>query len=168
MVYIIPALIVLVMALGLKKDVPVYTTFISGVENGLKTVISIFPALVAILSASAMLRASGLIDTLSSVLAPLFNMLKIPVEILPLALIRPISGGGSIGLLTDTIKTFGIHSRIALCACILCASTETTFYTISVYFGDTSVKYTKRVILAAVFGDFVGILCASFLSMINF
>ena len=159
---------VLVRALGLKKDVPVYTTFISGVENGLKTVISIFPALVAILSAAGMLRESGLIDALSTVLAPLFNMLKIPVEILPLALIRPISGGGSIGLLTDTIKTFGIHSRIALCACILCASTETTFYTISVYFGDTSVKYTKRVILAAVFGDFVGILCASFLSMINF
>jgi len=168
LVYIIPALIILVLALGLKKGVPVYTTFISGVENGLKTVVSILPALVAILSASGMLRASGVIDALSTFLAPVFNALKIPVEILPLALIRPISGGGSIGLLTDNIKTFGIHSRIALAACILCASTETTFYTISVYFRPTSVKYTKRVIFAAVFGDFVGILCASFLSMINF
>ncbi len=168
MVYIIPALIILVLVFGLKKGVPVYTAFISGVENGLKTVISILPALVAILSASAMLRESGLIDALSKALAPLFNTLKIPVEILPLALIRPISGGGSIGLLTDTIKTFGVHSRIALCACILCASTETTFYTVSVYFGGTNVKYTKRVIFAAVFGDFVGILCASLLSMIKF
>ena len=168
MVYIIPALIILVLVSGLKKGIPCYTTFISGVESGLKTVVSIFPALVAILSAAAMLRQSGLIDALSALFAPIFNLLKIPVEILPLALIRPISGGGSIGLLTDTIKTFGIHSRVALCACILCASTETTFYTISVYFGNTSVKYTKRVILAAVFGDFVGILCASFLSMINF
>ncbi len=168
MVYIIPALIILVLVSGLKKGVPCYTTFISGVESGLKTVVSIFPALVAILSASAMLRESGLIDALSQVLAPFFNLLKIPVEILPLALIRPISGGGSIGLLTDTIKTFGVNSRIALAACILCASTETTFYTISVYFGGTSVKYTKRVIFAAVFGDFVGILCASCLSMINF
>lgn len=168
MVYIIPALIILVLLLGLKKGVPCYSTFISGVESGLKTVVSIFPALVAILSASGMLRASGLIDALSQVLAPLFNLLKIPVEILPMALIRPISGGGSIGLLTDTIKTFGFQSRVALCACILCASTETTFYTLSVYFGNTSVKYTKRVILASIFGDFVGILCASFLSMINF
>ncbi len=168
MVYIIPILIILVLVTGLKKGVPCYNTFISGVETGLKTVVSIFPALVAILSASAMLRASGLVDALSHILAPVFNTLKIPVEILPLALIRPISGGGSIGLLTDTIKTFGVHTRAALAACILCASTETTFYTLSVYFGSTSVKYTKRVIMAAVFGDFVGILCASFLSLINF
>ena len=168
MVYIIPALIILTLASGLKKGVPCYTTFISGVEDGLKTVLSILPALVAILSASAMLRTSGLIDALSQVLSPVFNVLKIPAELLPLALIRPISGGGSIGLLTDTIKTFGTSSRITLAACILCASTETTFYTISVYFGATSVKYTKRVIFAAVFGDFVGILCASLLSTINF
>lgn len=168
MVYVIPALIILVLVFGLKKGVPVYSTFISGVETGLKTVISIFPALVAILSAAGMLRASGLVDALSNLIAPAFNILKIPVEILPLAIIRPISGGGSIGLLTDAIKTFGVHSRIALTACILCASTETTFYTLSVYFGNTSVKYTKRVIFAAVFGDFVGILCASYLSLINF
>ena len=168
MIYVIPALIILILISGLKQGVPCYTTFISGAESGMKTVLSIFPALVAILLASSMLRASGVIDALSSLLSPIFSALKIPSEILPLALIRPISGGGSIGLLTDTIKTFGFHSRIALCACILCASTETTFYTISVYFGKTSVKYTKRVILAAVFGDFVGILCASFLSMINF
>ena len=168
MVYVIPALIILVLVSGLKKGVPCYSTFISGVETGLKTVIAILPPLVAILSASAMLRASGLIDALSQFLAPVFSVFKIPVEILPLALIRPISGGGSIGLLTDTIKTFGVNSRIALTACILCASTETTFYTLSVYFGKTSVKYTKRVIFAAVFGDIVGILCASFLGMIKF
>lgn len=168
MVYVIPVLIILTLASAIKKGVPCYSTFISGVESGLSTAVSIFPALVAILTASGMLRASGLIDALSALLSPFFNLLKIPVEILPMALIRPISGGGSIGLLTDAIKTFGVTSRIALCACILCASTETTFYTLSVYFGNTSVKHTKRVVFAAVFGDFVGILCASFLSMINF
>lgn len=168
MVYIIPVLIILVLVTALKKGVPVYTTFISGAETGLKTVVSILPALIAILSASAMLRESGLIDVLSKAFAPLCSVFKIPTEILPLALIRPISGGGSIGLLTDTINTFGVESRIALCACILCASTETTFYTLSVYFGTTHIKYTKRVIFAAVFGDFVGILCASLLSTINF
>lgn len=168
MVYIIPALIILVLAVGLKKGIPCYNVFISGVEGGLKTVISILPALVAILSAAAMLRQSGLVDAISGILSPILSIFKIPVEILPLALIRPISGGGSIGLLTDTIKTFGVESRAALTACILCASTETTFYTLSVYFGATSVKHTKKVILAAVFGDFVGILCASALTLINF
>ena len=168
MVYIIPALIILILVFGTKKGIPCYNTFISGVEGGLRTVVSILPSLIAILSAAAMLRASGAIDALSKVLAPACNFLKIPTEIVPLALIRPISGGGSIGLLTDTIKTFGVTSRITLCACILCASTETTFYTLSVYFGGTRVKYTKRVIFAAVFGDLMGILCASLLSTINF
>jgi len=168
LVYIIPALIILILVFGTKKGIPCYNTFISGVEGGLRTVVSILPSLIAILSAAAMLRASGAIDALSKVLAPACNLLKIPTEIVPLALIRPISGGGSIGLLTDTIKTFGVTSRITLCACILCASTETTFYTLSVYFGPTRVKYTKRVIFAAVFGDLMGILCASLLSTINF
>ena len=168
MVYIIPVLIILILISGLKKGVPCYSTFISGVENGLKTVVSILPSLIAILSAAAMLRASGAIDAFSRILAPACNLFKIPTEIMPLALIRPISGGGSIGLLTDIIKTYGTKSAVTLAACILCASTETTFYTISVYFGQTGVKYTKRVILAAVFGDLVGILCASILSTINF
>lgn len=168
MVYIIPVLIILVLISALKKGVPCYTTFISGVEEGFKTIVSILPSLVAILSVSAMLRASGLIDALSKILAPACNLLNIPAEILPLALIRPMSGGGSIALLSDMLATYGTESRIALAACILCASTETTFYTVSVYFGATGVKYTKRVILAAVFGDFVGILCACSLSSIFF
>lgn len=151
-----------------KNGIPCYQVFIEGVEEGLKTVISIFPALVAILSAAAMLRESGAILVLSELLSPVTSFLKIPTEILPLALIRPLSGGGSIGLLTDTVKTYGADSQIARAACILCASTETTFYTIMVYFRRTKVKYTKRVILAAVFGDLVGILCASALSKINF
>lgn len=168
MVYIIPVLIILVLVFATKNGVPCYKTFISGVEDGLKTVLSILPCLIAILTASAMLRASGAIDAFSRILSPLCSLLKIPTEIVPLALIRPISGGGSIGLLTDILKAYGTSSRIALAACILCASTETTFYTVSVYFGATRVKYTKRVIFAAVFGDLVGILCASYLSTINF
>ena len=151
-----------------KNKVPCYQTFLDGVEEGLKTVISIFPALVAILSATAMLRTSGAISLLVNFLSPVTDFFKIPAEILPLALIRPLSGGGSIGLLTDTVKTYGPLSEIAKAACILCASTETTFYTIMVYFRRTKVKYTKRVILAAVFGDLVGFLTACALSKINF
>lgn len=115
-----------------------------------------------------MLRTSGAIEALAGLISPVTDFLKVPSELLPLALIRPLSGGGSIGLLTDTVRKFGADSEIAKAACILCASTETTFYTISVYFRRTGVKYTKRVILAAVFGDLVGILCACALSKINF
>ena len=168
MVYIVPVLIILILISALKKGVPCYSSFIQGAENGLKTVISLLPPLIAILSAAAMLRASGAIDAISRFLSPFLRSLNFPEEILPLALIRPISGSGALGLLTDTLKTFGVHSRASLAACILCASTETTFYTLSVYFAPTGVKYTKRVIFAALFGDFVGILCASLLSTINF
>ena len=161
-------MIILIFIAALRQKVPCYKVFLEGAEEGMKTVISIFPPLVAILSLSAMLRESGAIDALCAFLAPVTDFLKIPPEIMPLALIRPLSGSGSIALLTDIITTYGADSRIAIAACILCASTETTFYTISVYFGKTSVKYTKRVILAAVFGDFVGILCACSLSSIFF
>ena len=150
--------------LALKNRVNVYDAFIEGGETGLKTVISIYPALLAILSLTAMLRASGVIDALTQVLSPITTYLDIPAEILPLALIRPFSGGASIGLLTDIVVTYGPDSPISKMACILCASTETTFYTLMVYFKKTRVKYTKRVVLAAIFGDLVGILCASRLS----
>lgn len=166
--YIVPSLIILIISVALFKNVRVYHTFIEGVEDGIGTVMSIFPALVAILSVSAMLKASGAIDLITSVLTPVTSLFKIPSEILPLAIIRPMSGGGSIGLLSELVGDFGPESRIAKMACILCASTETTFYTVMVYFKKTKVKYTKRVLVSAIFGDLVGILCATLLSSINF
>ncbi|MBE7016078.1 MAG: spore maturation protein [Ruminococcaceae bacterium] len=146
------------------KGTQAYDAFIEGGEKGLKTVFAIFPALVAILSLSAMLNASGAVEYISGLLAPVCKLFHIPEEILPLAIIRPMSGGGSIGLLSQLVRDYGAESRIARMACILCASTETTFYTIMVYFKKTKVKYTKRVLTAAIFGDLVGILCASILS----
>lgn len=166
--YVIPILIILVLLSGLKNGVPCYKVFLEGAEEGMRTVLSVFPPLVAILAASAMLKESGAVSALCGILSPITDFFKIPSELMPLALIRPLSGGGSLALLTDMLSTYGADSRIALAACILCASTETTFYTISVYFGGTSVKYTKRVILAAVLGDLAGILCASALSAIIF
>lgn len=129
---------------------------------------SIIPPLVAILSVSAMLRECGAIDLLTDFLSPIADIFNIPTEIIPLAAIRPLSGSGALGLLTDTVKTYGADSRIARAACILCASTETTFYTISVYFGRTKVKYTKKVIIASVLGDLTGIAAACILSGIYF
>ncbi len=152
----------------MKKGVFVYEEFLAGAEEGIKTAFSILPALVAILSVSSMLRESGTITAVASFLQPVTDFLHIPSEILPLCIIRPLSGGGSIALLTDIIKTYGYGSLAARTACILCASTETTFYTIMVYFKKTKVKYIKRVIFASLFGDLVGILSASLLGMISF
>lgn len=166
--YILPVLIIAVLFTAIKNKAPVYQLFLEGAEDGLKILISLFPPMIAVLSMSAMLKESGLLDAFSSFVSPFTQKLGIPSEIIPLALLRPFSGGGSLGLLTDTVKTYGADSKIARAACILCASTETTFYTISVYFRRTNAKFLKSVILAAVIGDFVGLLCACFLSTINF
>lgn len=166
--YILPLLIVLVLFTAIKNKAPVYQLFLEGAEDGLKILISLFPPMIAVLSMSAILKESGLLTAFSSFVSPVTEKLGIPSEILPLALLRPFSGGGSLGLLTDTVKTYGADSNIARTACILCASTETTFYTISVYFRRTKVKFLKSVIISAVIGDLVGLLFACFLSKINF
>ena len=166
--YLLPILICLVIIIAVKNRAPVYQLFLEGAEDGLKILFSILPAMIAVLSMAEMLKASGALSAFTAFLSPFSEKLGIPSEILPLALLRPFSGGGSLGLLTDTVKTYGADSQIARAACILCASTETTFYTISVYFRKTSVKNTKAVIFAAIIGDFVGILCACWLSKINF
>lgn len=152
----------------MKNNIPVYSVFIDGAEEGFKTVCSILPPLIAILSVSAMLRESGALDLLTKALSPLASFFGMPTEIIPLAAVRPLSGSGALGLLTDAVNTYGAESRAAKAACILCASTETTFYTVSVYFGRTKVKYTKRVIIASVLGDLTGIAAACILSGINF
>ena len=168
MTYVLPFLIVLVLFSAIKNRAPVYQLFLEGAEDGLKILFSILPPMIAVLSMSAMLKESGLLTAFSSAVSPITQKIGIPSELLPLALLRPFSGGGSLGLLTDTVKTYGADSRIARAACVLCASTETTFYTISVYFRKTSVKHLKSVIIAAVIGDLTGLLCACFLTKINF
>lgn len=168
MIYAVPALITVILIYAVKSRTSAYSAFTDGAAEGFKTVISIFPSLVAVLSASAMLRTSGALDFLAGIIAPAADFLHIPSELIPLALIRPLSGSGAIGLLTDTVKTYGADSLISAAACILCASTETTFYTVSVYFGNTKVKYTKRVIFAAIVGDIAGLICACTLARLFF
>lgn len=168
MAYILPILLILVLLIAVKNKAPVYQLFLEGAEDGLKILLAVLPPMLAVLSMSAMLQSSGLLSAFVAFFAPFAKKLDIPSEILPLALLRPFSGGGSLGLLTDTIKTYGADSRISRAACILCASTETTFYTISVYFRKTSVRHLKPVIFAAIIGDLTGFFCACLLSKINF
>ena len=169
MQYIIPIIIIAILAIALIRKTPAYETFVSGAEDGLKIVIGIFPALLAVLTAAAMLRASGTIDIIINALSPVTNLLHIPKEVMPLALIRPISGSGSIGILSDTLTAYGADSQVGRIASVIMGSTETTFYCLCVYFAKTRVKHSLRAVPFAVIGDIAGLICAVVLiKLLNF
>lgn len=169
MQYIIPFILASILIIALVRKAPVYETFISGAEDGLKIVLGIFPALLAILTAAAMLRASGAIDLIINLISPVTDLLHIPREVMPLALIRPVSGSGALGMLTDILKNYGADGDIGKIASVIMGSTETTFYCLCVYFAKTKVKYTMRAIPCAVIGDIVGILVGVMLiKLVNF
>lgn len=163
MQYVIPAIIAIIILFSLKTRTGAYETFIEGAEEGMKIVMRIFPSLLAVLVAAQMLRTSGAIDMIINFCAPVTDFLHIPREVMPLALIRPVSGSGSLGILADILNTCGADSKAGMTASVIMGSTETTFYCLCVYFAGTKVKYTKRVIPCAVIGDIIGILTGVFI-----
>ncbi len=168
MKFVIPVIMILIIFKAHKSGVPVYTSFCSGVENGMKTVLGIFPVIVAITMAVSMMRASGLLEIVTGFIKPATDFLHIPEEVMPLALIRPVSGGGALGILSNILKQYSPDSRIGIIASIIMGSTETTFYTLMVYFKNTRVKYNSHIIPAAVFGDIVAVLAGVWASAIIF
>ena len=158
MIYIIPAIIAVVLIVSLAKKLPSYELFIDGAEEGMKIVAGIFPPLVAVLTAAYMLRTSGTLDLIISFLSPITGF--IPAEVMPLALIRPISGSGAIGILSEILNTHGADSEIGRIASVIMGSTETTFYCLCVYFAKTRVKHNLKAVPFAAAGDIVGILMA--------
>lgn len=162
---IMPIVVFFAVMLPLIKRKNAYSEFLSGAEDGMKTVASIFPPLVGMMCAAAMMRESGLLSAVVSVIMPLARAVHIPEDALILAVMRPVSGSGSLALLTDIIARCGADSRDALCAAVMCGSTETTLYTMSVYFARTRAKCTPRLMCAALVGDAVcavvsGLVCS--------
>lgn len=137
---IIPFVIVFVIGYGIVEKKNVYDIFIKGTKNGVKIVIKLFPTLLAIFLAINMLRNSGVIDFIINLVKPILNILNIPVEIMPLALLRPISGTASMAVATDIIKASGVDSKIGLIAATIMGATETMFYTIALYTSSIKVK----------------------------
>ncbi len=167
MIYVIPSIIAFVIIWSFIKKQPSYELFISGAEDGMKIVLGIFPSLVAALTAAYMLRASGTFDLIIFLLAPITEL--IPAEVMPLALIRPISGSGATGILAEILNAYGADSVIGRTASVIMGSTETTFYCLCVYFAKTRVKHNLRVIPFAAVGDIVGMLMAVILiKLLNF
>ena len=159
--YIVPALLLAVCLLALRKQENGYDLMLSGAADGLKLVLTLVPTLVLLLTAVSMLRASGAVEAISAFLSPVFHFFGIPPETAMLVLIRPISGSAALAVGADLMAHYGVDSVIGRTAAVMLGSTETTFYTISVYFGAAGIKKTRYTIPAALIADFTGFLMAS-------
>lgn len=159
--YIVPLLLLFTAVLALRRRENAYDILLQGASEGLKLLYHILPALILLLTAVHMLRASGAMELLSSLLAPVFSLFGIPPETAMLVLIRPISGSAALAVGADLMAEFGVDSDIGRTVAVMLGSTETTFYTISVYFGAAGIQKTRYTIPAALFADFVGFFMAS-------
>ena len=158
---LIPLIMVAVSLVAIRKKQDVYTALIDGAENGLKTLVSIVPALVMLLTAVYMLRASGALELAGQALEPLLRSVGIPSEVIGLLLVRPVSGSAALGVGAELINTFGPDSLVGRTAAVMLGSTETTFYTIAVYFGAAGVARTRYAVPAALCADAAGFLAAA-------
>ena len=156
----IPVLLVFIPLVGLIKKVKVYDVFIEGAKEGFNVAVRIIPFLVGILVAIGMFRASGAMDMLTSALRPAMSAIRFPAELFPLAVLRTLTGSGSLALTTDIIKRYGPDSTIARMAATLYGSSETLFYVLAVYFGAVGVKKTRHAIPAGLVGDVVAAIVA--------
>jgi spore maturation protein B len=162
-VFVIPLILVGFPLYGLAKRVPVYETFVEGAREGFNVAVRIIPYLVAILFAGAMFRASGAMDFLVRVLDPVLGLIGFPAEVLPMAIVRPLTGSGSAALVVDMINRYGEDSIFVKMAAVMFGSTETTFYVLAVYFGAVSIKKTRHAVAAGLTADISAMLIAVWL-----
>lgn len=159
--YLIPLLLLAASLLALRRKENTYDLLLQGGAEGLRLLLTITPALVILLTAVHMLRASGAVEILSTFLAPLFHLVGIPPETAMLVLIRPISGSAALAVGAELMAQYGPDSPVGRTVAVMLGSTETTFYTISVYFGAAGIQKTRYAVPAALFADFVGFFMAS-------
>jgi spore maturation protein B len=159
-VFVVPAILVGFPVYGLIKGVPVYESFVEGAKEGFQVAVRIIPYLVAILFAIAMFRASGAMDFLVGLLNPVLRLVGFPAEVLPMAIIRPLTGSGSAALVADMINEYGEDSILVKMAAVMFGSSETTFYVIAVYFGAVSIKRTRHALAAGLTADLAATLFA--------
>lgn len=159
--YIVPVLLLFVSVFALRKKENSYDLMLGGATEGLKLLFTLIPALILLLTAVSMLRASGAIAWISRLLSPVFGFFGIPPETAMLVLIRPISGSAALAAGAELMAQYGVDSPVGRTAAVMLGSTETTFYTISVYFGAAGIQKTRYTLPAALFADFVGFFMAS-------
>jgi spore maturation protein SpmA len=150
------------------RGVPIYSEFIEGAKEGFQTALRIIPYLVAMLVAIAVFRESGALDFLKLLLGPILGIFQIPSEMLPMVLMRPLSGSGSLAVLSDMIKQFGPDSLLTYTAATIYGSAETTFYVVAVYFGSVGITRIRHAIFAGLFADLAGAVAAVFVCRLLF
>ncbi len=160
---IVPLIVSIVLFIGLKEKIKVYDTFIEGAKEGIKTAVKLFPTLIGIFIGVNMLRSSGLIDFFVSIISKFMNTLSIASEILPLALIKPISGSAAIAVGTDIMATFGADSKLGMLAATIMGASETTFYVIALYMSQVKTNNSRKIIIPAILADLTSIIVAIFL-----
>lgn len=153
-----PLIILLIVMYGLMEKNKVFDDFLEGAKEGIEIVFSILPTLIGLFVAIGALRSSGILDIIIRFITPLLNVMQFPSEIMPLAMLRPISGSGSIAVATDIMKNYGVDTTIGMIASTIMGSTETTLYTIAIYTSCVKIKKTRFVLVASLVADIVGIL----------
>lgn len=160
--YIIPVLIASIVLYGLTQKVDVFSEFVAGAREGFSTSLKILPTLVALMTCIGMFKASGALDVLTYAFSPLTSLFHIPKEVVPLGLLRPISGSGALCIFQDLLATHDADSTIGQIASVLMGSSETTFYTIAVYYGATKIRKTRHTVLCSLTGDIITFFASAF------
>lgn len=167
-ILILPILIGIILIIAALRGVKVYETFVAGAKEGFLTVYKIAPYLLTMLFAIDIFRKSGAMDYLIYGIKPLCDLLNIPEGVIPMVIIKPLSGSGALGVMTDIMKTYGIDSMEGKIAAVMMGSTETIFYTLSVYFGSCQIKNTRHSLPAAMIAHIVGSLAAVYICYMVF
>ena len=158
---VIPLMLLVFIGMAQFKKVKVYEKFVEGAKEGFDVGVKIIPYLVAMLVAIAMFRASGALDVLTYILKPVTELIGMPSEVLPMAIMRPLSGSGSLGVMTELMQTHGADSLIGFMSSTMFGSTETTFYVVAVYFGAVGIRKTRYALPAGLVADAAGLIAAT-------
>jgi spore maturation protein B len=164
----IPFLLLLIPLIGFIKKIPVYETFVEGAEEGFKTAVKIIPFLVGMMVAISVFRASGAMDYLSLILEPITSRIGAPSEVLPLAIMRPMSGSAVLGMATELMRVYGPDSFIGRLASVMQGTTDTTFFVLSIYFGSIGVKKYRYSVITGLTADITGFLAAVYICNLLF
>lgn len=162
----IPIIIIIIIIYGIVEKNKVFDTFLDGAKEGIEIVFKIFPTLIGIFLAIGALRSSGIIDLIVNIISPFTNLLEIPSQILPLALLRPISGSASMAVAVDIMQNYGVDTLIGLITSTIMGSTETTFYTIAIYTSAVGIKKTRGILIAALAADMTGMIISTIICRI--
>lgn len=158
--WILPAILLIILTVGLVKKVPLYEAFTEGAKDGFSVAVNIIPYLVAILVSISMLRASGAIDMCGSLLSGVLTKISVPVDVLPLMIVRSLSGSAALGVFSDIANNFGPDAYATKLAAVIVGSSETTFYVLAVYFGTVKIAKVRYALLTGLIADAIGIMVA--------